>query len=71
MVEVLHFILWVSFIFVYIIWAIFAVWVTNFKKKWQRYAAFIISILITPLIFVAICVPLQYMYQKRKGLLTE
>ena len=49
----------------YLAFGAIAVWITCFKKTWQRIAAFIASMLVTPLLFMLICLPIQYWLEKK------
>lgn len=55
----------------YLAFGAIAVWTTCFKKTWQRIAAFIVSMLVTPLLFMLICLPIQYWWEKKHGLNKE
>lgn len=69
MEVVLYVILGLLGLCVYLVWSVFAVWVANFKKTRNRVLVFIDSLLVTPLVFISVCLPIQYIYEKRKGLL--
>ena len=59
----LIFTLWLA----YLLMCVVTMWITRYKKAWQRFLVGVISFLITPTLFLAIWLPVQYFYDKRKG----
>lgn len=64
---------WVIFfgVFSYIIVCAITLWIVRYKKTWQNVLAGIAVFVFTPILFLIVWLPLQYLYDKKSGKLNN
>lgn len=53
--------------FAYLIVCGIIVWIVNYKKTWQRVLTGIGALVFTPILFLIVWLPVQYLYDKKTG----
>jgi hypothetical protein len=66
--EILFNVIWYCTILLgaiaYLLLCVFAVWITDYKEKWKMMLTGIVSLVITPILFLAIWIPVKYIGNK-------
>ena len=65
----MRFFIALSFIIAYLALSMFVVRIVNCKKEWLGALTFIGAIVLTPILFLLLWMPIQYIYDKKMGYL--